>query len=86
MNLFLNTIINLIVVLLCSVGLYLSLSYYNKSIKKSGGNLEVIERLHLDSRNILCLVRFREREILLAISGGAIQLLSIEPGSKEEKE
>ncbi len=86
MNLFLNTIINLIVVLLCAGGLYLALSYYKKSIKKSGGNLEVIERLHLDSRNILCLVRFREREILLAISGGAIQLLSIEPGSKEEKE
>lgn len=78
MNLFIHSIINLFVLLLCAGGLYLALFYYKKSIKKSSRNLELIETLRIDSKNMLCLVRFRNKVILLAVPAGATQLLSIE--------
>lgn len=81
MNLFIHAIINLFIVLLCAGGLYLALFYYKKSIKKSARSLEIIETLRIDSKNMLCLVRFRNKEILLAVPSGATQLLSIESES-----
>ncbi len=86
MNLFIHTIINLFIVFLCAGGLYLALFYYKRSIKRSGVNLQIIETLQIDSKNILCLVRFRDREVLLALSGGAVQVLCIESKDKEERE
>jgi hypothetical protein len=79
MDLFVHTLLNLFIIFLCAGGLYLALFYYKKSIKRAGKNLELIEALRIDSKNMLCLVRFRNKEILLAVSPGATQLLSIEP-------
>lgn len=87
-SLFVRAILNLLIVFLCAGGLYFALFYYKKSTRKSGKNLEIIETLRIDSKNMLCLARFYNREILLAVSPGAIQLLSIkseEGDARKEK-
>lgn len=86
MNLFIHSIINLFILFLCVGGLYLALFYYKKSIKKSARNLEIIETLRIDSKNMLCLVRFRNKEILLALPAGATKLFCTELESDEPLE
>lgn len=89
MNIFTEVLIKLFVIFICGGALIFLVQYYKKR-NINNRCLELVEMLRIDSKTFVCLIRLKEREMLISISPSNIQLLceeknNISPVEKVEK-
>lgn len=77
MDLFARVFFNIIVILLCGGIVYILLFYLRKNSAPKGNRLKIIDRLSLDNRHALVLIRFKEKELLLSLSPAGVVVIDI---------